>query len=59
MKYFITGATGFVGGVLARQLRAAGHEVHASVRNLDKAKELEAVGVKLFKGDVTDNESMR
>jgi len=59
MKYFITGATGFVGSALARQLRAAGHEVHASVRNLDKAKELEAVGVKLFKGDVTDKESMR
>jgi len=59
MKYFITGATGFVGSALARQLRAAGHEIHASVRNLDKAKELEAVGVKLFKGDVTDKESMR
>ena len=59
MKYFITGATGFVGSALARQLRAAGHEVHASVRNLDKAKELEAVGVKLFRGDVTDKESMR
>jgi len=59
VKYFVTGATGFVGGVLARQLRAVGYEVHASVRNLDKAKELEAVGVRLFKGDVTDKESMR
>src|SRR5262245_5991115 len=59
MKYFVTGATGFVGGVLARKLREAGQEVHASVRNLDKAKDLQAVGVKLFKGDVTDKESMR
>lgn len=59
MKYFITGATGFVGGALARQLRAAGHAVHASVRNPDKAQELQALGVKLFKGDVTDKESMR
>jgi nucleoside-diphosphate-sugar epimerase len=59
MKYFVTGATGFLGGALAKQLRAAGNEVHASVRNLDKAKELEAIGVKLFKGDVTDKESMR
>ena len=59
MKYFITGATGFVGGVLAKKLCAAGHEVHASVRSPEKAKELQALGVKLFKGDVTDKESMR
>jgi nucleoside-diphosphate-sugar epimerase len=59
MKYFVTGATGFVGNVLARKLREAGHEVHASVRNPDKAKDLQALGVKLFKGDVTDKESMR
>jgi nucleoside-diphosphate-sugar epimerase len=59
MKYFVTGATGFVGGVLAKKLREAGLEVHASVRSPEKAKELQAIGVKLFKGDVTDKESMR
>jgi nucleoside-diphosphate-sugar epimerase len=59
MKYFVTGATGFVGGVLAKKLREQGHEVHASVRSPEKAKELQALGVKLFKGDVTDKESMR
>lgn len=59
MKYFVTGATGFVGGALARKLREAGHEVNASVRLPEKAKDLEALGVKLFKGDVTDKESMR
>ena len=59
MKYFLTGATGFVGGVLAKKLREAGHEVRASVRSLDNAKDLQALGVKLFKGDVTDKESMR
>ena len=59
MKYFVTGATGFVGGVLAKKLRAAGHEVNASVRSPEKARELQALGVKLFKGDVTDKESMR
>ena len=31
MRYAITGATGFVGGALARQLRDAGHEVAALV----------------------------
>lgn len=59
MKYFLTGATGFVGGVLARQLRAAGHAVHASVRAPQKASELQSLGVRLFPGDVTDKESMR
>src|ERR1700752_2089074 len=59
MKYFVTGATGFVGGVLSRKLREGGHEVHASVRSPEKAKELQDIGVKLFRGDVTDKESMR
>ena len=59
MNYFITGATGFLGGVLARQLRQAGHEVRASVRDPGKASELISLGVKIFKGDVTDKESMR
>jgi nucleoside-diphosphate-sugar epimerase len=59
MKYFITGATGFVGNVLARQLRTAGHEVHASVRSPQKASDLQSLGVKLFLGDITDKESMR
>jgi len=59
MKYFVTGTTGFVGGVLAKKLREAGHEVNASVRSPEKAKDLQALGVKLFKGDVTDKESMR
>src|SRR5690349_920407 len=59
MKYFVTGATGFVGGVLTRKLREQRHDVHASVRTPEKAKDLQAMGVKLFKGDVTDNECMR
>jgi len=59
MKYFVTGATGFVGGFLVKKLRALGHDVHASVRNLDKANDLRAMGVKLFGGDITDKESMR
>lgn len=59
MKFFVTGATGFVGGVLARELREQGHDVHASVRNPEKAKDLQSIGVKPFKGDVTDKESMR
>jgi len=59
MKYFLTGATGFVGGVVARQLREAGHEVRAVVRTPSKAQSLAGLGVTVHKGDVTDKESMR
>jgi nucleoside-diphosphate-sugar epimerase len=59
MKYFLTGATGFVGGSLAKQLRKAGHEVVAIVRNPGKAEDLKAIGVTVVKGDVTEKESMR
>ncbi len=59
MKYFLTGATGFVGGVLAGKLREQGHDVHASVRDSGKAAALQSIGVNLFQGDVTDKDSMR
>ena len=59
MKYFITGATGFIGGRLARQLRNAGHEVIAVVRTPAKAQDLAQLGVTLHQGDVTEKESMR
>jgi len=59
MKYFITGTTGFIGGRVARQLREAGHEVVAVVRNPAKAQDLAQLGITLHQGDVTDKESMR
>ena len=59
MRYFVTGATGFIGGRVVRQLRAAGHDVVALVRTPAKAKDLTALGVSLHPGDVTDPQSMR
>jgi nucleoside-diphosphate-sugar epimerase len=59
MKYFLTGATGFVGGRLAKLLREKGHEVVALVRNPAKASDLTAIGVALAPGDITDPASMR
>jgi nucleoside-diphosphate-sugar epimerase len=58
MKYFLTGATGFVGGRLAHQLLEAGHEVTALVRSPDKAQDLARLGASLWQGDVTDKDSM-
>src|SRR5579884_340021 len=59
MKYFVTGATGFIGGHVARQLLAAGHEVNALARTPSRAQELAALGVKVYEGDITDKESLR
>lgn len=59
MRYFVTGATGFLGGRLVRQLREAGHEVVAVVRDPDKARDLDALGIELHRGDITDRESLR
>lgn len=59
MRYFLTGATGFLGGVLARQLRDAGHVVRAIARSPTRASSLVDLGVEVHAGDVTDLESMR
>jgi len=59
MRYFVTGATGFIGGRIAQQLLAAGHEVTVLVRDLPKGSQLANSGAVLHKGDVTDKESMR
>ena len=58
-RYFLTGATGFIGGRLARQLVEAGHEVVALVRQPSRAAALQSLGVTVHQGDVTEKESMR
>ena len=59
MLFFLTGATGFLGGALARQLVSDGHRVRALVRSSEAARPLAALGIDLAAGDVTDLESMR
>jgi nucleoside-diphosphate-sugar epimerase len=59
MRFFVTGATGFLGGALVRQLVSDGHQVRALVRRIDQAHDLAALGIELAAGDVTDLESMR
>jgi nucleoside-diphosphate-sugar epimerase len=59
MKYFVTGATGFIGAHVARQLVQAGHQVVAVVRNPDRAHDLADLGIAIHKGDVTEKQSMR
>jgi uncharacterized protein YbjT (DUF2867 family) len=53
MHYLLTGATGFVGGRLLGKLRGRGDQVTALVRSLERARHLEAPGVRLMHGDIT------
>jgi dihydroflavonol-4-reductase len=57
VKVFVTGATGFTGGQLARALAARGYEVSALVRDLGRASDLAAAGIRLVPGDLADTSS--
>ncbi|MDP9122965.1 MAG: NAD-dependent epimerase/dehydratase family protein, partial [Acidobacteriota bacterium] len=59
MRIFLTGATGYIGGVLARRLAEQGHEVRALVRPSSRILGLELPGITLWTGDLTDRYSMR
>jgi dihydroflavonol-4-reductase len=54
MRAFLTGATGFVGGHVARKLRERGDEVVALVRTRAKAGRLRELGCELVEGDLSD-----
>jgi len=59
MRVFVTGATGFIGGEVARQLRARGDEAACLVRSPQKAAKLSALGCELVTGDLGDAEAIR
>ncbi|HVF40517.1 MAG TPA: SDR family oxidoreductase [Gemmatimonadaceae bacterium] len=55
----IVGATGNLGGFVARQLIAKGHPVRAMTRDRTRATALEAIGAEVVTGDLRDPESLR
>ena len=59
MKVFVTGGTGFIGGEVARQLRARGDEVVCLARNPEKGKKLTDLGCELIFGDLSDDAAIR
>src|ERR1700761_8917812 len=65
MRVFITGATGYLGGLVSRRLAAAGHEVRALVRPPASPRaaaagaDLGGARVPTFTGDLADRASMR
>jgi dihydroflavonol-4-reductase len=59
MKAFVTGATGFVGSHVARQLAAQGAELRLLVRAQSRRENLEGLPAELVTGDLTDAASLR
>jgi dihydroflavonol-4-reductase len=58
MKTLITGATGFVGSAVLRQLLAAGHEVRALIRPKSDCRNIAGLPVEVVYGDLTDRKSL-
>ncbi|MFQ5953562.1 MAG: hopanoid-associated sugar epimerase [Kiloniellales bacterium] len=59
MKVLITGATGFVGSAVLRQLLKAGHDVQALVRPAGDRRNLASLEVEVVEGDLGDPQSLR
>lgn len=58
MQFAVTGANGFIGHYLCRELLDHGHSVRAFVRRLQAARELDALGCELVVGDMADWDSV-
>lgn len=59
MKVFLTGATGYIGSVIAEKLQNKGHEIVGLARNDESEAKLREHGIEPLRGDLKTIESLK